>query len=92
MHVIQFKNGKKLHLVQYLLSSDYTICNKKIPPNSMIHSRYPQNKNIGFCNKCYEFIGRYMVVNFLGMEFFEGQSSIATLTKGDSEKEGIKIK
>ncbi len=68
-HVIQFKNGKKLHLVKYLMSSDDTVCGKKLPPGNKIHHTMPEG--MLFCKGCHEWVGKQLMGTWLGTDFFD---------------------
>ena len=67
-HVVQFKKGKKLHLVEYLMRSDTTVCGKTIPPDTKIHHHMPEKTT--FCKGCNEWVGARMMVDWLGTDFF----------------------
>ena len=60
---VKFKWGKKLHLLS--TSGKYTMCGKKVPANSI---QIDKAKGDAFCDGCYLFVGKEMIIDFIGLD------------------------
>lgn len=67
---VLFPRGKRLHIVG---AHDMTICAKEIPEDSKYYDYDPCVPD--YCNKCYEMVGREMLGEYLGVQFFRKEES-----------------
>jgi len=67
--VVVLPKGRKDHIaVKYPDGHIITVCGKTVPDGSTLIESAPL---VDLCKKCAEWVGREMVGEYLGMDFFE---------------------
>jgi len=67
IHVVK-RGGSKKHHLQLSMFSDKTICGRSSVYTEFISTR---DVELDFCQKCWAFIGKQMVGEFLGLDFWD---------------------
>ena len=84
MHIVKIDGSRKHHLMTSMVS-DRTVCGRDFISVELVTlDDYP----FDFCQKCWIFIGKEMVGDFLGLDFWERlneeyQSSVTTRKVSD---------
>lgn len=87
--VVVVPKGRKDHIANKFPDGEIiTVCGKRVPDGSTLIESAPR---IDLCKKCAEWVGREMVGEFLGLDFFEAyKTSILPSSFKHKSRTGVK--
>ncbi len=67
--LLKMKGSTKNHLL--VKATDHkTVCKKKVKPGELTGS-LPKGEMLNLCHNCYAWVGKEMIVDWLGLDFYE---------------------
>jgi len=66
--IIKMRGNRKNHLLENA-TDQYTVCGQKVKTGEII-DELPEHTPLNLCSRCYAWVGKQMIVEWLGADFF----------------------